>query len=234
MAAAKEGRAVTQTEATQPEATQPEATQHSRLRPEKRAAILAGAMSAMARLGYADASIDAVAREAAVSTRTIYKHFPSKAELFRTVIAESTTRIADAETVLIRDYFDQLRPGDPLGPALTELACVWMGAATGEDRTHQMILRQLAADAQHIPRSVVDAWLEAGPRRVRHELALRFRVLADRGELIVDDPDRAAVLFAQLISAQFAPGAPADLPDDEQREWIVEAVRLFLAGHLPK
>lgn len=213
---------------------QGETTQRIRLRPQKRAAILDGAVQVLARDGYAGASIDAVARAAAVSTRTIYKHFPNKAELFRTVIAESTARVADAEVELVRDHFSRLRPGDPLGPALTDFARAWVGAPTGDDRTHQVLLRQLAAEAQHIPGSVVEAWRETGPRRVRRELALGLRMLADRGELDIVDADRAAVLFAQLISAHYAPSAPDELSAEQERAWIAEAVRVFLAGHQPQ
>ncbi len=207
------------------------AARRSRLRPEKRAAILDGAVRVLARDGYAGASIDAIAHEAAVSTRTIYKHFSGKAELFETVIAESTTRVAEAEAALVRDHLDALAPGDPLGPALTGFARAWVRAATGEDGTHQVLLRRLAAEAQHIPHSVVEAWRNAGPRLVRHELALRFRTLADRGELAVEDADRAAVLFAQLVSAPQAPSAPSALRKKDLDSWLEEAVRIFLAGH---
>lgn len=202
-----------------------------RLRPEKRAAILDGAVRVLARDGYAGASIDAVAAEAGVSTRTIYNHFTGKADLFETVVAESTARVAEAEEALVREHFDQLLPGDALAPALTAFARAWVGAATGEDRTHQLLLRQLAAEAQHLPRSVVEAWRSAGPRRVRHELALRLRALADRGELLVGDAERSAVLFAQLVAAPQAPSAPARLRVRERDDWVEEAVRIFLAGH---
>ena len=48
------------------------------------------------RLGYTRASIDAIAAAAEVSTRTIYKHFANKEELFATVLEASATEVADA------------------------------------------------------------------------------------------------------------------------------------------
>ena len=56
---------------------------------DKRRAILAGALTVFARDGYTRASIDAIAAQAIVSTRTIYNHFQCKAHLFQTVIQES-------------------------------------------------------------------------------------------------------------------------------------------------
>ena len=47
------------------------------MRPDKREAILRGALTVFARDGYTRASIDAIAKEGEVSTRTLYNHFPS-------------------------------------------------------------------------------------------------------------------------------------------------------------
>ena len=150
---------------------------------------------------------------------------------FREVVAESTARVAEAEEALVREHSRPAAPRRRPRPALTAFARAWVRAATGEDRTHQLLLRQLAAEAQHLPRSVVEAWRSAGPRRVRHELALRLRALADRGELLVGDAERSAVLFAQLVAAPQAPSAPARLRVRERDDWVEEAVRIFLAGH---
>jgi len=70
----------------------------TRRRPDKRRAILRGALNVFAHDGYTRASIDAVAAEAGVSTRTIYNHFSDKAELFQTVIHESAAQVADARS----------------------------------------------------------------------------------------------------------------------------------------
>lgn len=64
---------------------------------------MAGALTVFARDGYMRASVDAIAAEAGVSTRTIYNHFQDKAQLFQTVIQESATRVAEAQIAIIAD-----------------------------------------------------------------------------------------------------------------------------------
>lgn len=68
---------------------------------DKRRAILAGALVRFARDGYVRAGMDAIAAEAGVSTRTIYNHFRSEAELFAAVIEDSAAGVADAEIALV-------------------------------------------------------------------------------------------------------------------------------------
>ena len=64
------------------------------MRPDKRQAILRGALSVFSRDGYSRASIDAIAKESEVSTRTLYNHFADKADLFRNVIQASASEAA--------------------------------------------------------------------------------------------------------------------------------------------
>ncbi|MGF1456230.1 MAG: TetR/AcrR family transcriptional regulator [Alphaproteobacteria bacterium] len=55
----------------------------------KRAAILAAAMARFRREGFTRAAMEDVARDAQVSTATLYRHFASKAALFEAVCAQS-------------------------------------------------------------------------------------------------------------------------------------------------
>src|SRR5215218_4328167 len=58
--------------------------------------IVAAARRLIARGGYAEAQISAVAAEAGVATGTVYRHFPSKAELFADVFREASQHEVDA------------------------------------------------------------------------------------------------------------------------------------------
>lgn len=58
-------------------------------RSERRQALLAAAARAFARGGYAATSLDDVAAEAGVSRVLIYRHFDSKAQLYRAVLDET-------------------------------------------------------------------------------------------------------------------------------------------------
>ena len=58
------------------------ATSGSTRTERKRSLILLAAKDAFAREGYSQTGMEQVARDAGVSTATLYAHFPSKAELF--------------------------------------------------------------------------------------------------------------------------------------------------------
>jgi AcrR family transcriptional regulator len=57
-----------------------------------REAILAAALDQVAEGGYASAGMNAVARRAGVATGTVYRHFPSKADLFAEVFQRASNR----------------------------------------------------------------------------------------------------------------------------------------------
>src|SRR5256714_5768946 len=57
-----------------------------------RETILSAALDQVAAGGYASATVQAVARRAGVATGTVYRHFPSKAELFADVFERASNR----------------------------------------------------------------------------------------------------------------------------------------------
>jgi len=63
-------------------------------RVERRAQILQTATSAFARAGYVGTSLDDIAREAGVSRVILYRHFESKADLYRAVLDRAYERLA--------------------------------------------------------------------------------------------------------------------------------------------
>lgn len=193
----------------------------------KRAAILAGALRVFARDGYTRASIDAIAGEAAVSTRTIYNHFADKADLFRTVIGDSARKVAEAEVALIDTY---LRDGADPEAELTAFAHAWL---TPEQvhADHFALIRQITAETGHVPDAAIQAWREAGPLRVRYALADRLSAWSAGGTLAVDDAVHAAVHLAQLISAAIPGPTSGAATPGEADAWIASGVRAFLRGY---
>lgn len=65
-------------------------------RAEVRARIVDAARRLIAHGGYAEAHVSAVAAEAGIATGTVYRHFPSKSELFAEVFREASQREVDA------------------------------------------------------------------------------------------------------------------------------------------
>lgn len=187
---------------------------------DKQRAILDGALRVFARDGYTRAGIDAIAKEAGVSTRTIYNNFRDKAALFEIVIAESADRVAEWHIALIDAH---LRKVTDLEEDLTALGLDLVRHAVEENAVHFALVRHIHADADHIPRAVVEAWHEAGPLRVRRHLAGR---LAELPGLRLADPGAAARHFTVLLSPDTVAAPPvADEP------YVRDAVRVFLYGY---
>ncbi|MFB4273734.1 TetR/AcrR family transcriptional regulator [Nonomuraea sp. MTCD27] len=196
---------------------------------DKRRAILAGALTVFARDGYTRASIDAIASTAGVSTRTIYNHFTDKTELFRTVIQESAGRAAEAQIAVIDRH---LRKITDLESDLVEFGRDFARPMTAEHAEHFALVRQINAEAGHVPQAVIDAWQETGPLRVRRELAGHLRRWAEQGLLRTDDPDRAALHLMLLIAAGTPPYLVAAPDEREVDEMVTSGVRAFLHGYL--
>ncbi|TQF16885.1 TetR/AcrR family transcriptional regulator [Myxococcus llanfairpwllgwyngyllgogerychwyrndrobwllllantysiliogogogochensis] len=194
---------------------------------DKRQALLTGALTVFARDGYTRASIDMIADEAGVSTRTLYNHFQDKARLFQAVIEESASRVAEAQTALLDRH---LRKVTNLETDLIELALAW-GTPMPDSAEHFALVRQVNAEAGHIPAPAIKAWREAGPLRVRRELARHLRRLADEGLLRVEDPERAALHFTRLVSVPGPHDGGLTLTRKERAEHVASGVRVFLYGY---
>jgi AcrR family transcriptional regulator len=65
-------------------------------RAERRQQILDTATRAFARAGFADTGLDVVAAEAGVTPVILYRHFASKADLYRAVLESADTRLSEA------------------------------------------------------------------------------------------------------------------------------------------
>jgi AcrR family transcriptional regulator len=193
----------------------------------KRRAILTGARTMFARNGFIRTSIEMIAAEAGVSTRTIYNHFYCKLQLFQTVITESTAEVADAQVALIDEHLGEVTD---LEAALVELGQALATPITGHAE-HFALVRQLDAEAGHLPDDTIDAWRQAGPVRVNGALANHLRRLADRGLLRIADPDRAATHLILLVSAE----NPLDggVPTSGRNAAVAAGVHAFLHGYLP-
>lgn len=195
---------------------------------DKRRAILSGALTVFARDGYTRASIDAISSRAAVSTRTIYNHFADKADLFQAVIQESAARAADAQIAIIDRH---LRKVTDLESDLVEFGIALVAAMSSEQAEHFALVRQVQAELQHIPPAAIEAWQNAGPRRVLRVLGDRLQQLSDAGLLRVEDAELAAKHLMLLLSAADSPYRPAGGDSAEVAATVTAGVRTFLYGY---
>jgi TetR/AcrR family transcriptional regulator, mexJK operon transcriptional repressor len=193
------------------------------------ATLISAATRVFLRDGYSLASIDKVASEAGVSTRTIYERFKNKAELMAAVISGLVER--DMANVFAAAEFDKLEPREALltiGQSIT-------GQARNPDSL--ALFRIVSAEALRFPELAVKM-REGAKRRVENAIANYFRGQIARGTLTLRDPDRAAALFKQMICAELHEhllfyGADAVTKIDFMSH-LNHVIDIFLLGAVPR
>lgn len=192
------------------------------MRADKQRDLLDGALRVFARDGFSRASIGALASEAGVSTRTIYNQYGNKEALFRAVILDSATAVAERQIDRAATLLDRI--DDPRAD-LVAFGEAW---ATPEPETalHFAMVRQVNADAEHIDPTVLAAWQEAGPRRVRDAIAEHLRRHADDGVFAIDDERIAALHLVQLTA-----GSVDSMAGVSSVEMVRAGVDVFLAAY---
>ncbi|MFJ6821162.1 TetR/AcrR family transcriptional regulator [Streptomyces niveus] len=196
----------------------------------KHQAIMEAATAAFMAKGYAGTSMDDIAKLAAVSKQTVYKHFADKEKLFAEIVLATTDRV-DAMIDLVAGIPTDA-DADALEEHLLRLSRQFLTALT---QPQVLQLRRLIiANADTFP-DLGAAWYEQGFERVLATLAATFQRLADQGLLRIDDPLLAANHFSGMLlwipvnRAMFHGG-----PQHTQAEldhYADEGVRVFLAAY---
>src|SRR5215218_7791613 len=145
--------------------------------------------------GYAAASVAAIAERAGVATGTLYRHFPSKAELF----VELFRAIGDAELAAMQE-----------AALTTRTAAEELDAVIGTFAGRAMSRPRLAWALVYEP---IDPLVDAERVRYRRAYAQRMasflRDRVDAGDLPDQDPDTtAAALIGGIVEALISPLSP--------------------------
>lgn len=130
----------------------------SRRSPEAEAAVLAAAKELIAEKGYAGFSVDEVARRAGAGKTTIYRWYPTKADLFLAIYAmERSTfvQVPDTEDLvddLVQYTTDLWRfwASQPAGAALRGLIAEAQGTAEALGALRDRFLPERTADVRKI------------------------------------------------------------------------------------
>lgn len=123
-------------------------------RAERREQILDAATRAFARAGYAATSLDDVAAEAGVTRVILYRHFESKADMYRAVLGRACTRLAGT--------VGTGNGGENSAPAL-------VGAAAAYPDAFRLLFRHAACEPEF--RGQADALSATSTEVARHDLA---------------------------------------------------------------
>ena len=190
---------------------------------ETRQIIYEAARHAFAANGYASTGMEAVARRAGVSTKTLYRLVPNKASLFEGMVSDRLDRFLSAVNLQAIDHAE-------IDEALYEalLACADLALDKEVIAIQRMVLQESGkAD-------LARTFYRNGMARSVEALADWLRTQQKRGLIALDNADEAAgfllgmVTFAPQRAAVFG-GLP--LPSKRQIEKRVRScVALFLKG----
>lgn len=191
----------------------------------KRKHILASATAIFSAEGFSHAGMEQIARDAGVSTATLYAHFPSKAELFRIVVE-------DVLTELSRDVHAAVQVEGDARTRLNAFACAY--AAFYADATSRSLFRMVVAERRRFP-DLAEHFRLRGQTEFGGGAIQVVRELAEAGEIIVDKPAWAAgqlqgmlehaTLILGLINGDDArPARPLDVI-------AMDAVETFMARY---
>ncbi len=198
--------------------------------PAKPDQIRRAALKVFLNQGYANTSIDMILAEADVSRQTLYRYFKGKEPLFLAVVADILNEVLTAITDAMREA--DLEHSDDLEADLVQVGRAWMRIMLQPD---VLALRRLViGEAARLPH-LATAWDEHGPGQVRTLLEPRFRVLAERGLMTLDQDPRLTVAFyarTMIIPVEIAMLDVGFTPGQEIIEtYIRGGVRMFLARY---
>lgn len=186
--------------------------------------ILDVATDAFLREGYGGASIEAIARRARISKRTLYSRFENKAALFGAVVHRVVERLRPPDTA-------GLFEGGVLDEVLRRLARYILAAALTPQALalHRVIL----AEAARFPELAAVVAEQGGSREAVQRIAALLERERGAGHVGIVDPVFAATQFLQMVVGapqRRALGMGAPMSRDELDAWAEAAVSLFLRG----
>jgi len=174
--------------------------------------------------GYGAASIEAVARRAGISKRTLYARFRDKADLFAAVVHHVIGRLRPAHP-------EKLFEGGSAEEILRRLASLILHAALTSDAL--ALYRTTVAEAARFPELAAVMSKSGGRQEAIGYIARLLEKATAGGELRVKNPVFAAEQFLQLVVSapqRRALGLGEPMTQAELDGWARDAADLFLNG----
>lgn len=189
----------------------------------KRASILAAGRENFLKNGYNRAAVADIAREADVSTATLYKHFASKEVLFTTVVHNACADIGDE--------FLPVTEGNDVRQIFHDLIWTYLKAQFEFDII--ALFRIVIAEVSNTPQVAIDAYQLITLHR-KKQIIKTLNHLVERKLLKPHDTDLGVTLIAGMIKEMFIWPALFDasykLPNNAE-EIIYKAIDTYLAHY---
>lgn len=189
---------------------------------EKNTAIIDAASQLFLENGFDGTSMDEVAKRAGVSKQTVYSHFSSKEQLF-----------GDAIHITIEKYFpDEVLKNveaRTLEADLTAVATKFASLLMSKDA---MAMHRVLVAAAHKGPGLAEIFWEAGPKEMIVKLGGFLQVWVDKGELEIDDLEKAAGLLISLLKGklhfEMSIGLFDHVSDEALQAHVDDSVACFL------
>ena len=191
--------------------------------PERVKRVLDAATGQFIELGFARASVEAIAKLSGVSKVTIYSYFPTKEALFEASVGSCTDVV-----------FASLPPGS-LDPNNPEAALTMIGTSflklVRSDGVVGAFRMMFAAAGEHV--DACAAFYREGPEKLIRQVADYLRAANAAGSLSIPSPDEAADQFLALfhggshIRVMLGLGKPNE---SEDASVVDSNVALFMRG----
>jgi TetR/AcrR family transcriptional regulator, regulator of autoinduction and epiphytic fitness len=161
---------------------------HQRVQEEKRAAILEAATELFLAEGYDGASLAKIATTAGVSTATLFKRFPTKADLFDAIVTEHWAQ-----------ENQEARPPEPGDPrrGLTAIGRSYVALLTRPQMV--ALFRLVIAEAPRFP-ELAKTHFTLGKLPYFESVRAYLAAEHDAGWLRIDDAQSATTQFLGMIS----------------------------------
>jgi len=141
--------------------------------------------------GYSAAAMEAIAKRAGVSKKTLYARFPTKAQLFTAIVeaqvAAWSTRAAQYDKAI----------GETLRDRLEHHAFMFLEVGSQPDS--RAFERLLLGEVRHFP-EVGHIYYKSAVQFALQLIASEIRGAAERDRMPVRDPDHAARVFLESLS----------------------------------
>lgn len=192
----------------------------------KHAAVLAAARALFMEQGFARTTIEQVAAAAGVSKVTIYSRFTDKPTLFAAVVRSAVSAM--------RDNDGGERDGGSLEERLVDFGVpLFRFLLSGELIAFHRLMTHEVLRAPEL----ASRFFDAGPGFKRAQLTAIVAEAHARGEVAVDDPQRAAedllALWKGFHDVEMHLGVAQPMPPDQIEPRIRRGVRLWLRAHAP-
>jgi AcrR family transcriptional regulator len=176
--------------------------------------------------GFAGTCMSAIAERAGVSTRTVYRLFPNKADLLAQVV---TDRMGQFMLEIDGDALD----ASSIGEALERMLIAY-GTLTLSHRTIAMH-RLVIGECGQFP-EIASAFYALAIRRANEGMAAWLRRQCERGLIKLDDPQTAAGMLRGMIAMDPQRAVMLGQRGEPDHEEIVtrakQCAKLFLCGCL--